>query len=104
MLRFTTATVLALAISFPISALAAEKAIDQKTPQAAIVAAAPEDAVVLPAPSAREKAGSAEQSAPKRLVPHGSSQSAAGYRFTTPYAVPPQTLPVGLPSLSVFHF
>lgn len=102
MLRFTTAIVLALATGFPLSAFAAEKAVDQKMPQAAVVAAAAEDAVVLPAPKATEK--TSDQSAPKRLAPHGSSQSAGGYRFTSPYAVPPQTLPVGLPSLSVFHF
>ena len=102
MLRFTTATALALAISLPLSALAAEKAVDPKAPsQAAVVAAATGD--VLPVPDT-EKTEPSGQSAPKRLAPHGSSQSSAGYRFTTPYSVPPQTLPLGIPSLSVFHF
>jgi hypothetical protein len=104
MLRFTTATVLALAISFPLSALAAERAVDQKAPQAAVVAAAPQDAVMIPANAAKAEAPASTEKAPKRLVPHGSSQSAASYRFTSPYAVPPQTLPLAFPSLSVFNF
>ena len=101
MLRFTTATALALALSLPLSALAAEKAVDPKAPAAAVVAAATGDALPVPSP---EKPAPSEQNAPKRLVPRGSSESAAGFRFTAPYAVPPQTLPVAFPSLPVFHF
>jgi len=103
MLRFTTATALILAIVLPLSALAAEKAVDPKAPvpAAAVVAAATGDALPVPAP---DKAAPSEQSAPKRLVPRGSSQSAAGYRFTTPYSVPPQTLPFALPTIPAVHF
>jgi hypothetical protein len=103
MLRFTTVTALALALGLSLPALAAEKAIEGKAPQAAVVAAATEDAVPLPLP-ATQATDQDGQTATKRVVPHGSSQSAGGYRFTTPYAVPPQTLPMGIPSLSVFHF
>jgi len=104
MLRFSTATLLALAISFPLSALAGERAIDQKAPEAAVVAAAPQDAVIMPAPSAKAETPANPEQAPKRLVKHGSSQSEAGYRFTSPYSVPPQTLPIAIPSLASFHF
>src|SRR5215471_7130582 len=70
MLRFTTATALILAIVLPLSALAAEKAVDPKAPvpAAAVVAAATGDALPVPAP---DKAAPSEQSAPKRLVPRG---------------------------------
>jgi len=104
MLRFTTATALALAISLPLSTLAAETAIDSKAPPQAAVVAAAASGDALPVANNERKAEPSEQSAPKRLVPHGSSQSSGGYRFTTPYAAPPQTLPVGIPSLSAFHF
>ena len=104
MLRFSTTILMALAISFPLSAFAGERAIDQKAPQAAVVAAAPQDAVIMPAPSAKAETSANTEQAPKRIVKHGSSQSAAGYRFTTPYSVPPQTLPVAIPSLTSFHF
>ena len=104
MLRFTTATALALAISLPLSALASEKAIDSKAPQqAAVVAAATGDVIPVPNPE-RQPEPSAAQTAPKKLTPHGSSQSSGGYRFTTPYALPPQALPVAIPSFSAFHF
>jgi hypothetical protein len=100
MLRFTTSVLAALAISLPLSALAAEPAVDQKAPEAVIVAAS-EDAVILPAPSAKE-----EQPAKRTLrrVAHGSSQSDAGFRFTNPYSVPPQSLPMQLPNFGNLGF
>jgi len=99
MLRFTTA--MALAIALPLSGLAAEKTVDPKAPAATVVAASTGDA--LPVPAA-EPAAPSQQPAPKRLVPRGSSDSAAGYRFTTPYAVPPQTLPFAFPTIPSVHF
>jgi hypothetical protein len=100
MKRFTT-TLLALAIGLPLSAAAAEPNVDQKTPEAVIVAAG-EDAVVLPAaPAARTEKREERE---RRLVPRGSSQSEGGFRFTNPYAFPQQTLPVQFPSFSTFSF
>jgi hypothetical protein len=100
MLRFTTTTLAALAISvFPLASLA-ETAIDQKETEAVVVAAV-EDAEPLPAPVAK---GENRSESSERLVAHGSSQSEAGYRFTNPYAVPQQTLPVTFPALAVFSF
>jgi hypothetical protein len=99
MLRFTTTTLAALAIStFPLASLA-ETAIDQKDTEAVVVAAV-EDAEPTPAPIRSE----AKREKSERLVPHGSSQSEAGYRFTNPYAVPQQTLPLTFPALAVFSF
>jgi hypothetical protein len=98
MLRFTTMT-LALAISaFPLASFA-ETAIDQ-TPEAVVVAAV-EDAQPTPAPVAKSEPKSEKAD---RLVAHGSSQSDAGYRFTNPYAVPQQTLPLTFPALTTFSF
>lgn len=99
MLRFTTMTLAALAISaFPLASLA-ETAIDQKTE--AVVVAAVEDAEPVPAPVTQSEPRSETSD---RLVAHGSSQSEAGYRFTNPYAVPQQTLPLTFPALAVFSF
>lgn len=99
MLRFTTTTLAALAISaFPLVSLA-ETAVDQKTE--AVVVAAVEDAEPTPAPVAKSEPKSEKAD---RLVPHGSSQSDAGYRFTNPYAVPQQTLPLTFPALTTFSF
>ena len=101
MKRFTTTTLLALAIGLPVSAFAAESSVDQKTPQAVVVAAG-EDAVVLPAPSREREEAKEERT--RRLVPHGSNQSDGGFRFTNPYAFPQQTLPVQFPAFSSFSF
>jgi hypothetical protein len=100
MLRFITTTLAALAIGFPFVALA-ETPIDQKSPDAVIVAAAEEDAVVVPAPAPKTERKVEKRD---RLVPHGSSQSDAGYRFQNPYAVPQQTLPLTFPALATFSF
>jgi len=100
MFRFTTTTLAALAISaFPLASLA-ETAIDQKGTEAVVVAAV-EDAEPTPAPIVRSEP---KREKSDRLVPHGSSQSEAGYRFTNPYAVPQQTLPLTFPALAVFSF
>jgi hypothetical protein len=100
MLRFTTTTLAALAIStFPLASLA-ETAVDQKETEAVVVAAV-EDAEPTPAPVAKSEPKSERSD---RLVPHGSSQSDAGYRFTNPYAVPQQTLPLTFPALTTFSF
>ncbi|MEB2345065.1 MAG: hypothetical protein OZ948_10000 [Deltaproteobacteria bacterium] len=102
MLRFTTTALAALAIgTFPLVSLA-ETAVDQKE-TAAVVVAAVEDAEPVPAPVAKGELRN-ESKASDRLVAHGSSQSEAGYRFTNPYAVPQQTLPVTFPALAVFSF
>jgi hypothetical protein len=99
MLRFTTTTLAALAISaFPLASLA-ETAIDQ-APEAVVVAAV-EDADPVPAPRVPSEP-KAEKS--EKLVPRGSGQSEAGYRFTNPYAVPQQTLPLTFPALATFSF
>lgn len=101
MLRFTTTTLAALAISLvPLASLAETRdAIDQKTE--AVVVAAVEDAMPRPAPVAKSEPKSEKAD---RLVPRGSSQSEAGYRFTNPYAVPQQTLPLTFPALTTFSF
>jgi len=100
MLRFTTATLAALAISaVPLASLAETTAIDQKTQS--VVVASVEDAEPTPAPAAKSEPKSEKQ---ERLVPHGSSQSEAGYRFTNPYGVPQQTLPLTFPALAVFSY
>jgi hypothetical protein len=100
MLRFTTTTLAALAIStLPLASLA-ETAVDQKDTEAVVVAAV-EDAEPTPAPVAKSEP---KQERSERLVPHGSSQSEAGYRFTNPYAVPQQTLPLTFPALTTFSF
>ena len=99
MLRFTTTTLAALAISaFPLASLA-ETAIDQKTE--AVVVAAVEDAEPTPAPVAKREP---RRETREKLVPRGSSQSEAGYRFTNPYAVPQQTLPLTFPAIATFSF
>lgn len=101
MLRFTTTTLAALAIvAFPLASIA-ETAVDQKAE--AVVVAAVEDAEPTPAPTPRTRS---ERKTEKRdrLVAHGSSQSEAGYRFTNPYAVPQQTLPLTFPALTTFSF
>lgn len=102
MLRSITTALAALAISFPLSALAAGTVIDQKTPEVAVVAAS-EDAVILPAGPAPEPTRERSPKARHR-APHGSSQSEAGYRFTNPYSVPQQTLPLTFPAIATFSF
>jgi hypothetical protein len=100
MLRFTTTTLAALAISaFPLASLA-ETAVDQK-PEAVVVAAV-EDAEPVAAPRVPSQREVTERD--EKLVPHGSSQSAAGFRFTNPYSVPQQTLPLTFPALATFSF
>lgn len=101
MLRFTTTTLLALAIgAFPLASLA-ETAVDQKSPEAVVVAAV-QDAEPQPvAPAVKSTAKSEKR---ERQAAHGSSQSEAGYRFTNPYAFPQQTLPLTFPALSTFSF
>lgn len=99
MLRFTTTTLAALAISALPLASVAETAIDQK-PEAVVVAAV-EDASPMPAPIVKREPKAEER---EKLVPRGSSQSEAGYRFTNPYAVPQQTLPLTFPALATFSF
>jgi hypothetical protein len=101
MMRFTSMAVLGLALALPLSASAASP-VDQKAPEATIVAAN-EDAVVLPAPSA-EKTERSETQVRKHNARRGSSQSAAEFRFTNPYAFPLQTLPMVLPNVSTFSF
>jgi hypothetical protein len=91
----------ALAIGFPFAALA-ETAVDQKAPEAVVVAATEEDAVAVPRLPVRDEKAKVERR--ERRVPHGSSQSDAGYRFTNPYAVPQQTLPLTFPALATFSF
>ena len=100
MLRFATTTLVALAVSLPLAASAAESAVDQKTPEAAVVAVA-EDAVILPAAPVATQERKRES---RRLAPHGSSQSAGEFRFTNPYGFPQQTLPVQFPALTSFSF
>jgi hypothetical protein len=103
MTRFTTTTLLALALVLPLSASAGEPTVDQKAPEAMVVAVA-EDAVIMPAaPPAREEKSVAEKRTPRR-APHGSSQSAGEFRFTNPYGFPQQTLPVQFPALATFGF
>lgn len=99
MLRFTTTTLAALAISALPLASVAETAIDQKSE--AVIVAAVEDATAMPAPIAKQEP---EREESEKLVPRGSSQSEAGYRFTNPYAVPQQTLPLTFPALATFSF
>jgi hypothetical protein len=100
MLRIT-AFFVALALAFPFVSLAEEKPLDPKAPEAVVVAAAEEDALVLPAPAPRTEVKTRKSS---RFTAHGSSQSDAGYRFTNPYAVPQQTLPLTFPALTTFSF
>lgn len=100
MVRFSTTTLMALAISMlPLASLAETTAVDQK--DRSVVVAAVEDADPAPAPVAKSERTSEKQD---RLVAHGSSQSEAGYRFTNPYGVPQQTLPMTFPALAVFSF
>ncbi|HEY8494622.1 MAG TPA: hypothetical protein VIN04_12060 [Myxococcota bacterium] len=101
MLRFPTTVLAALAISLLPLASFAEKAVDQKTQTKPVVVAAVDGSAAAPAPRAASEPKSEKS---ERLVPHGSSQSEAGYRFTSPYAVPHQTLPVAFPSLTIFSF
>jgi hypothetical protein len=101
MLRFTTTTLAALAISaFPLATLA-ETAIDQKASEAVVVAVV-EDAQPLPAAPVPTREVRSERQ--RSRAPHGSSESEAGYRFTNPYAVPQQTLPLTFPALATFSF
>jgi len=101
MLRITSTAILGLALALPLSAFAASP-IDQKAPEATIVAAN-EDAVVLPAP-APEKTERSERATRTYSARRGSSQSMAGFRYTNPYAFPLQTLPIVLPNVSAFSF
>lgn len=101
MLRITSTAILGLALALPLSAFAGTP-IDQKAPEATIVAAN-EDAVVLPAP-APEKTERTETPAPKHSARRGSNQSMGEFRFTNPYAFPLQTLPLVLPNVTTFSF
>jgi hypothetical protein len=99
MLRITSTAILGLALALPLSAFAASP-VDQKAPEATIVAAN-EDAVVLPAatPAHTEQT---ETPARKYSARRGSNQSMGEFRFTNPYAFPLQALPVVMPNVSVF--
>lgn len=101
MLRITSTAILGLALALPLSAFA-ESPIDPKAPDATIVAAS-EDAMVMPAASV-EKTERSEIRAPKHNARRGSSQSAADFRFTNPYAFPLQTLPIAVPNLTALSF
>ncbi len=98
MTRLFTATLLVLSLALPFSA-SAEPAIE-KAPEGA-VARASVDALPLPlAVPTRVQ----DKETPRRIVPRGSSQSAAGFRFSSPYAFPQQTLPIHLPSFGSLNF
>ena len=101
MLRITSTAILGFALALPLSAFA-ESPIDPKAPEATIVAAN-EDAMVLPAASI-EKTERSETKAPQHNARRGSSQSAADFRFTNPYAFPLQTLQIAVPNLTTFSF
>jgi hypothetical protein len=101
MLRITSTAILGLALALPLSAFAGSP-VDQKVPEATIVAAN-EDAVVLPA-ATPEKAEQSERPARKYSARRGSNQSAAEFRFVNPYAFPLQTLPIAMPNVSTFSF
>ena len=97
MTRLFTATLLILTLALPFSATA-ETAIE-KAPEGA-VARASIDALPLPIAAPTK----AEDRTGERTTPRGSSQSAAGYRFTSPYAFPLQTLPIYFPTLTPINF
>lgn len=100
MVRFTTTTLAALAISaFPLASLA-ETAVDQK-PEAVVVAAV-QDAEPIPPRRVPSEPEATERT--RTLTAHGSSESAADFRFTNPYAYPQQTLPLNFPALATFSF
>ena len=102
MSRIISIAALGFALALPLSAFAGTP-VDQKAPEATVVAAANEDAVVLPVPV--EKSQRSEAPVVKhRGGPRGSSQSAAEFRFTNPYAFPLQTLPMVLPNVTTFSF
>jgi hypothetical protein len=101
MLRIISTAILGLALALPLSAFAGSP-VDQKAPEATIVAAS-DDAVVLPAPSSG-KAERSEPTARKYSARRGSNQSTAEFHYTNPYAFPLQTLPVVLPNVSTFSF
>jgi len=101
MLRITATAILGLALALPLSAFAGSP-VDQKAPEATIVAAS-EDAVVLPAAPAT-KTEQTEAPVRKHSARRGSNQSAGEFRFTNPYAFPLQTLPMVLPNVSTFSF
>jgi hypothetical protein len=106
MLRMISTAILGFALALPIGAAAAgpltpsqseAKAVNAKAPEATL--AANEDAVVLPPPVVERVERPVKHSARR-----GSNQSAAGFRFTNPYAFPVQTLPVQMPSITTFNF
>jgi hypothetical protein len=100
MTRFATVALILASLSLPAAGFAEGNL--EKAPKAAIAAAAAEDAIALPAvsPTATEREAR-ERKVSNRMTPRGSSQSAADFRFTTPYAYPPQTLPLAIPSLGL---
>ncbi len=101
MLRITSTAILGLALALPLCAFAGSP-VDQKAPEATIVAAN-EDAVVLPAPTP-DKAEQSESPARKYSARRGSNQSMAEFRYTNPYAFPLQALPMALPNVTTFSF
>lgn len=101
MLRITSTAILGIALALPLSAFA-ESPVDPKAPEASIVAAS-EDAVPMPAAPV-QKTERIETEAPKRDARRGSSQSAADFRFSNPYAFSAQMLPVALPNVGTFSF
>ena len=103
MLRFSTTTLIALAIGvLPIAALAEKPTTDRQANEPVVVAVV-EDALPRTAPPVARSESKAEART-ERSAARGSSQSAAGFRFTSPYAVPQQTLPVNFPSIGGFGF
>lgn len=95
---------LVLAVSLPLAASAEPDL--EKAPEGAVVRASV-DAVPMPVaspeqPRSEDRAG--ESGVRSNGSPRGSSQSAAGFRFTNPYAFPQQTLPIHFPTLAPVNF
>ena len=104
MLRITSTAILGIALALPLSAFA-ESPVDPKAPEASIVAAS-EDAVPMPAARVQtvQKTERIEKAAPPRNARRGSSQSAADFRFSNPYAFSAQMLPLAVPNVGTFSF
>jgi hypothetical protein len=99
MTRIATMLPLALTLLLPVGALAEEPT---GAVESVVVAAEPQSPGEL-----RSSEGEAEAPLERkvnRLVPRGSRESAAGYRFQRPYAFPEQTLPIMFPAISNISF
>jgi hypothetical protein len=106
MVRIPSLALAALALlAVPLAALAERDG----SPEVAetVVLAAFDDALPAAAP-ARSADAPVERTAASerthRSAPQGSSQSAAAFRFSNPYAFPEQTLPLNFPTLPTFGF